>query len=290
MDGVVRLRMQGSCHGCPSSAMTLKNAIEEAIYATAPDVAAIEVEGVVEPPVHAAALFPIVTLDPRLRDPNPGSRRLEVTCMQTDSPAGSQPDVDAPPVRAETARSTRRAMRAVRARAGCRARAPARAGQPEASVQLRAVRGPVQRPAGRPVQARPARHRISCPSFRLSDEQWEDLHLPINLTFFVESTPAQRVLAFYPSPAGAVESLLTLEAWQALRGPEPVLAGVRARRRGISGQPNEGERAYYRAPIDECFKLVGLIRVHWRGLSGGTEVWDEVARFFASLNERSRPR
>ena len=56
----------------------------------------------------------------------------------------------------------------------------------------------------------------SLPDFRLSDEQWDDLHLPINLAFFVESTPARRVLAFYPSPAGAVESLLTLEAWQAL--------------------------------------------------------------------------
>ena len=53
IDGVVRLRMQGSCHGCPSSAMTLKNAIEEAIYAAAPDVAAIEVEGVVDPPAHS---------------------------------------------------------------------------------------------------------------------------------------------------------------------------------------------------------------------------------------------
>ena len=52
-DGVVRLRMQGSCHGCPSSAVTLKHTIEEAIYDAAPDVAAIEVEGVVEPPAAA---------------------------------------------------------------------------------------------------------------------------------------------------------------------------------------------------------------------------------------------
>ena len=51
----------------------------------------------------------------------------------------------------------------------------------------------------------------------------------------------------------------------------------------------KGERAYFRAPIDACFKLVGLIRTHWRGLSGGTQVWDEVARFFAGLHERSRP-
>ncbi|MBC7929298.1 MAG: NifU family protein [Rubrivivax sp.] len=47
-DGVVRLRLQGSCKSCPSSAMTLKLAIEEAIYEAAPDVAAIEAEGVAE--------------------------------------------------------------------------------------------------------------------------------------------------------------------------------------------------------------------------------------------------
>lgn len=47
-DGVVRLRMQGSCKSCPSSAMTLKLAIEETIYAAAPDVVAIEAEGVQE--------------------------------------------------------------------------------------------------------------------------------------------------------------------------------------------------------------------------------------------------
>ena len=43
--GTVRLRLQGSCHGCPSSAMTLKNAIEQAIHEAAPDVAAIVVDG-----------------------------------------------------------------------------------------------------------------------------------------------------------------------------------------------------------------------------------------------------
>ncbi len=47
-DGVVKLRLQGSCDGCPSSALTLKHTIEEAIYAAAPDIVAIEVEGVVE--------------------------------------------------------------------------------------------------------------------------------------------------------------------------------------------------------------------------------------------------
>lgn len=44
-EGVVRLRLQGSCHGCPSSAVTLKETIEEAIRLKAPDVVSIEVEG-----------------------------------------------------------------------------------------------------------------------------------------------------------------------------------------------------------------------------------------------------
>ena len=77
----------------------------------------------------------------------------------------------------------------------------------------------------------------SLPDFRLTDDQWEDLHLPINLAFFVQSTPAGRVLAFYPSPAGAIESLLTLEAWQALVDENPVLERARAGRRGAAGQP-----------------------------------------------------
>jgi Fe-S cluster biogenesis protein NfuA len=44
-DGVVRLRLQGTCRGCPSSAETLKHAIESAIHAAAPDVVSIEAEG-----------------------------------------------------------------------------------------------------------------------------------------------------------------------------------------------------------------------------------------------------
>jgi Fe-S cluster biogenesis protein NfuA/nitrite reductase/ring-hydroxylating ferredoxin subunit len=48
-DGVVRLAMQGSCSGCPSSTVTLKLAIEDAIHKACPDVEEIVAEGVVEP-------------------------------------------------------------------------------------------------------------------------------------------------------------------------------------------------------------------------------------------------
>ncbi len=50
-DGVVRLRLQGNCHGCPSSAVTMKQTIEEAILARAPDAIDLQVEGAVEEPM-----------------------------------------------------------------------------------------------------------------------------------------------------------------------------------------------------------------------------------------------
>jgi Fe-S cluster biogenesis protein NfuA/nitrite reductase/ring-hydroxylating ferredoxin subunit len=61
--GVARLRMQGSCSGCPSSTMTLKLAIEEAIQKAAPDLEGIEAEGVVEEPKPA----PTIVAGPALR-------------------------------------------------------------------------------------------------------------------------------------------------------------------------------------------------------------------------------
>jgi Fe-S cluster biogenesis protein NfuA/nitrite reductase/ring-hydroxylating ferredoxin subunit len=51
-NGIVRLRLEGSCKSCPSSSVTLKLAIEEAIYAAAPDILSIEAEGVTEESPH----------------------------------------------------------------------------------------------------------------------------------------------------------------------------------------------------------------------------------------------
>lgn len=56
-DGVARLRLQGSCHGCPSSSATLKLAIEEAIERAAPDLERLEVEGVTPAPGPQPLLF-----------------------------------------------------------------------------------------------------------------------------------------------------------------------------------------------------------------------------------------
>ncbi|MBA2504678.1 MAG: NifU family protein [Thermoleophilaceae bacterium] len=49
-DGVARLRLEGSCKGCPASSATLELAIEKALEEAAPDLLGLEVEGVTKPP------------------------------------------------------------------------------------------------------------------------------------------------------------------------------------------------------------------------------------------------
>ena len=140
-----------------------------------------------------------------------------------------------------------------------------------------------------------ARYRLAppraehLPDFRLTDAQWEELRIPIDLAFFFRSSAADRVVAIYPSPAGATESLLTLEAWRDLEDDNPILRELAPDVEALLVHRVGRTREHYRVSIDECYKLVGVIRTHWRGLSGGTEVWREIGRFFSALSERSRP-
>ena len=65
-DGIAHLRLEGSCHGCPGSTMTLKLAIEEAIYKAAPDLDGLQVEGVTDPPPRPGT--PITFVPRRQKD------------------------------------------------------------------------------------------------------------------------------------------------------------------------------------------------------------------------------
>ncbi len=56
-DGVARLRLEGSCDGCPASASTMELAIEQALQEAAPDLEGIDVEGVAAPPAPALGGF-----------------------------------------------------------------------------------------------------------------------------------------------------------------------------------------------------------------------------------------
>jgi hypothetical protein len=128
--------------------------------------------------------------------------------------------------------------------------------------------------------------------FEMTDGQWESLMIPINMAFFFRSSLENRIIALYPSPAGAVESLLPLDAWAEIEENNPALLQLKpdieallVNRVGHAHGMRAAE--YYIAPIDECYKLVGLIRTNWKGLSGGTEVWTEVGRFFTELRNKS---
>jgi len=130
------------------------------------------------------------------------------------------------------------------------------------------------------------------PGFRMTDSQWDGLMMPINMAFFFKSNPQDRVIALYPSPAGATESLLSFDTWDEIERDNPPLLEMEAdveallvNRIGHSRGFSQPE--YYIVPIDECFKLVGLIRSRWQGLSGGTEVWREIGQFFNTLKAQS---
>jgi hypothetical protein len=119
--------------------------------------------------------------------------------------------------------------------------------------------------------------------FAITDAQWDELALPINLAFFFFSTPHSRVVALYPGPAGVTESLLPLSSWESLLCANPQLAHMKPDVEALLVNRVGETREYFLAPIDACFELVGLIRQHWRGLSGGSEVWRELDHFFARL-------
>jgi hypothetical protein len=133
---------------------------------------------------------------------------------------------------------------------------------------------------------RDARH---LPGFRMTDVQWNALALPINLVFFLHSSQAGKVVALFPSPGGITESLPPLETWETLLSENPVLTRMEPDVEALLINRIGQNRAYYLAPVDACYRLVGLIRMNWRGFSGGDKVWQEIEQFFERLNQRARP-
>jgi hypothetical protein len=126
--------------------------------------------------------------------------------------------------------------------------------------------------------------------FELDDVTWEELRIPVDMAFFFHGSREGRVMAFYPSPMGPTESLLGLEAWAGLEAANPVLREMEPDVEALLVNRARGARRHFLVPIDDCYRLVGVIRTRWRGFTGGREVWEEIERFFGDLERRSRPR
>ena len=134
--------------------------------------------------------------------------------------------------------------------------------------------------------------RVPRDSFFLSDLaldnlQWESLSIPVNLAFFFFSSPAKRVVAYYPSPGGATESLLTLEAWEGIAAAHPRIRQMQPDVEALLVNRVASPPDYYIVPIDRCYELSGIVRKHWQGFTGGDDVWREVANFFAALRSEA---
>ena len=123
--------------------------------------------------------------------------------------------------------------------------------------------------------------------FDLSDLQWEALAIPINMAYFCFTGTSNSPTVFYPSPAGPTESLLAIESWDTMVANNPALLAMQPDVQCLLVNRVTSPNRYFLTPIDECYRLVGLIRSHWRGFSGGSEVWKEIGAFFVSLEKRS---
>ncbi len=119
----------------------------------------------------------------------------------------------------------------------------------------------------------------------IPDDLWAGFQIPIGLAFFMDSTVTECVVAMYPSPAGATESELRLDAWQRMVELNPVLGDLEADIEGLIVNRLADPPAYVIAPIDECYALTGTVKAAWEGISGGGAVEAAVEGFFARLRE-----
>jgi hypothetical protein len=117
---------------------------------------------------------------------------------------------------------------------------------------------------------------------------WDELQIPVSVAFFFRNSTLGSVAAFYPSPAGATESLLPLDAWDRLVADNDVLCTMEADVEALLVRRDSEHKDAYLVPIDACYELVGELRRLWKGFDGGTEAHDAMDSFFGRLRERAR--
>jgi hypothetical protein len=126
------------------------------------------------------------------------------------------------------------------------------------------------------------------PGRPLSPAEWDALEIPVGLAFFLRSSGDDTVTAFYPSPAGATECRLDLEAWGRIAAARPLLGAAAPDVEAILIARGSDGVEYFVVPIDACYELAGRMRLHWRGFDGGAEARQSIAEFLDSVRARSR--
>lgn len=133
---------------------------------------------------------------------------------------------------------------------------------------------------------------LSYPEFSFGRAEWDDLQIPVGLAFLFWNSTLDRIVAFYPGPAGATESELPLEAWRRILAANPELGHLRADVEAVLLRRADREHDRFSChvvPIDACYELVGRLRSLWRGFDGGQEAHAAIEEFFARVATRSQP-
>ena len=111
------------------------------------------------------------------------------------------------------------------------------------------------------------------------------LGVPVGLVFFVPRADGT-VTAEGPSPAGAMRWEVDTAAWQELSGTCPQLATVEPEVEAPLVNTVHGLDEHWIVPIDDCYRMIAVVRREWRGMSGGGRIWPAVEQFFEDLTER----
>lgn len=137
---------------------------------------------------------------------------------------------------------------------------------------------------------------LSFPDFALDRRAWEALQIPVGVAFFFTNSALGRTVAFYPGPAGATESELDLDVWDAISGADPrvsLLADdveallVRVPETDSSQDGEFAQPQSYLVPIDACYEFVGRLRMLWRGFDGGQQAREFIDSFFSQIAARA---
>ncbi|OCB37342.1 hypothetical protein A5676_18080 [Mycobacterium malmoense] len=129
---------------------------------------------------------------------------------------------------------------------------------------------------------------LSFPDFALDRRAWEALQIPVGVAFFFTNSALGRTVAFYPGPAGACESELALDVWDALRGADARVGMLADDVEALLVRvPETGPPQSYLVPIDACYEFVGRLRLLWRGFDGGQEAREFIDGFFSRLDARA---
>ncbi len=130
---------------------------------------------------------------------------------------------------------------------------------------------------------------LRLPTGTIPPALWARLGIPVDVAFFLSGAEGGRVAAFYPGPAGAVESELPLGAWEEAVDASAQLGSVAPGVEAVLARVTSVGIEAFVVPVDACYELVGRLRSAWQGVAGGEEAAGLLDEVFADLGARARP-